>query len=247
MDSETRESAAPFEAAEAKVALPDMRPVLVTLDDVKARRDVLALVRRADENLDAIGYTEHGSRHANLVANIAQNILVHLHADERSVQLAAIAGYLHDIGNVVNRNVHGETGAVLALQILLNLGMDVEEATIVAAAIGNHEEQTGDPVSAVSAAVIIADKSDVHRSRVRNQNPRDYDIHDRVNHAAVHSFVRVDAERKAIALELKIDEVEGAGVIDYFEIFLERMLASRRAAKFLGCRFELVINGNRML
>ncbi|MHB1004811.1 MAG: HD domain-containing protein [Chloroflexota bacterium] len=227
--------------------LPGRRDGVITLDDVRRSREVEVLLKRADECLGAIGYTEHGVRHASLVSSIAQNILHYLKADERQVQLAAIAGYVHDIGNAINRNVHGETGAIMALQLLLNMGMDIEEAAIVAAAVGNHEEQTGNPVNDIAAAVIIADKSDVHRSRVRNPNPSDFDIHDRVNFSAVHSFVRVDEARRAIALELTIDEEAGAGVIDYFEIFLERMLCSRRAAKSLGCQFELVINKNRML
>ncbi|MHB1132805.1 MAG: HD domain-containing protein [Chloroflexota bacterium] len=220
---------------------------LITLDEIRQDREITALLRRADEYLGVIGYTEHGLRHAGLVASIAQNILLHLHYPERRVQLAAMAGYLHDIGNVINRNVHGETGAVMALQLLLNMGMSVEEAADVAGAVGNHEEQTGVAVSDLAAALIIADKSDVHRSRVRNPNPAEFDQHDRVNYAAVHSFVRVDEARRAIALELKIEEGPGAGVMDYFEIFLERMLAARRAATYLGCQFELVINNNRML
>ena len=225
---------------------PDGQNV-ITLEEVKHYREIATLLRRADAHLGVIGYTEHGLRHAGLVASIAQNILLRLHYPERRAQLAAIAGYLHDIGNVINRNVHGETGAVMVLQLLLNLGMSVEEAADVAAAVGNHEEQTGVAVSELAAAVIIADKSDVHRSRVRNPNPAEFDQHDRVNYAAVHSFVRVDDTRDAIALELTIEEAPGAGVIDYFEIFLERMLAARRAAKYLGCQFELVINKNRML
>jgi len=220
---------------------------LITLDEVKRYQEITTLLRRADECLGIIGYTEHGLRHGGLVASIAQNILLRLRYPERRAQLAAVAGYLHDIGNVINRNVHGETGAVLALQLLLSLGMSVDEAATVAAAVGNHEEQTGVAVSDVAAAVIIADKSDVHRSRVRNPNPAEFDIHDRVNFAAVHSFVRVEEARRAIALELTIDEEAGVGLMDYFEIFLERMLACRRAAKFLGCQFELVINKNRML
>lgn len=224
----------------------ESQPRVVTLEDVKASPEVIALIRQADEHLGVIGYTEHNLRHANLVANIARNILLYLHRDERRAELAAIAGFLHDIGNVINRRVHGEMGALIALQVLRSLGMSSEEAAIVAGAIGNHEEDSGVPVSDVSAAVIIADKSDVHRSRVRNSNPLEYDIHDRVNHAAVHSFVRVDGASNTIALEITIDESTGVGVMDYFEIFLQRMLASRQAAKFLGCQFELVINGNRM-
>ena len=234
MESHTLKAAA---AGVAPVHPPPVdadRGVLITLEEVKRCRDITTLLRRADECLETIGYTEHGLRHGGLVASIAQNILLRLHYPERRAQLAAIAGYLHDIGNVINRNAHGETGALLALQLLMALGMSVDEAATVAAAVGNHEEQTGMAVSDVAAAVIIADKSDVHRSRVHSQNPIEFDIHDRVNFAAVHSFVRVEESHRAIALELTIDEEAGAGVMDYFEIFLERMLACRRAAKYLG-------------
>ncbi|MCL5110698.1 MAG: HD domain-containing protein [Chloroflexi bacterium] len=230
-----------------RIEIDSGRVAPITLDEVKRYRDFTTLLRKADEHLGIIGYTEHGLRHAGLVSSIAQNILLHLRYPERQAQLAAIAGYLHDIGNVINRNVHGETGAILVLQLLLQLGMSVDEAAVVAAAVGNHEKQTGVAVSDVAAAVIIADKSDVHRSRVRNPNPAEFDIHDRVNFSAVHSFVRVDDVKHSIALELTIDEEAGAGVMDYFEIFLQRMLACRRAAKFLGCQFELVINKNRMI
>ena len=247
MTSQLSNHAVQTAVSNRRLHIGDGRVTLVTLEEVKQNREVAVLLRKADEHLGVIGYTEHGLRHAGLVASIAQNILHYLHCNERRAQLAAIAGYLHDIGNVINRNVHGETGAVLALQMLLSMGMGMEEAATVAAAVGNHEEQTGEPVNDVAAAVIIADKSDVHRSRVRNPNPLEFDIHDRVNFAAVHSFVRVEVARKAIALELTIDEGAGVGVMDYFEIFLHRMLACRRAAKFLGCQFELVINKNRML
>ncbi len=230
-----------------RLRISDGRVALVTLDEVRHYQKVVVLLKRADEHLGTIGYTEHGLRHASLVASIAQNILHYLHFDERRAQLAAIAGYLHDIGNVINRHVHAEVGAVLALQLLLGMGMGVDEAATVAAAVGNHEEDSGQPMNDVAAAVIIADKCDVHRSRVRNPNPLEFDIHDRVNYAAVHSFVRVEEARRAIALELTIEEGAGAGVMDYFEIFLQRMLACRRAAQFLGCQFELVINKNRML
>lgn len=219
---------------------------MVTLEDVKRHAEIRALLRAADEQLGVLGYTEHGYRHANLVAHIAENVLRRLGYPDRRAQLAAIAGYLHDIGNVVTRTNHGPTGAVLVFPILRQLGMPAEELAVVVGAIGNHEEDHGSPVSEVSAAVIIADKSDVHRSRVRNPNPTTFDIHDRVNYAATHSFVRVDSENRRITLELTIDTAI-ASIMDYFEIFLSRMLFIRRAAEYLQCAFALTINGQRIL
>jgi uncharacterized protein len=217
---------------------------LVTLDEVKRDREVEAYIVKADEYTRAIGYTEHGVRHANLVASISGNVLRRLGRDERTVQLAGIAGYLHDIGNLVGRVSHEHTGAILARDILNRLGMDPVEQAIVMGAIGNHEEQTGEPVSDVGAALIISDKSDVHRTRVRNPDPATFDIHDRVNYAVEHSFLRVDEAARTITLELTIDTSQ---VMEYFEIFLPRMVISRHAAKLLGCAFKLQINGTKLL
>ncbi len=219
---------------------------LVTLDDVKQDPYIVAFMRRADEQMGLLGYTEHGGRHAGLVGNIGQNILLRLKYPERTAQLAAISGYLHDIGNVVHREEHAHTGAMIAMELLRRLHMDPEEIAIVMGAIGNHEEERGDPVGEVCAAVIIGDKSDVHRTRVRNPNTLAFDIHDRVNYAAQRSFVRVDGDRKAITLEVDID-TNISKVMEYFEIFMSRMLISRRAATFLGCAFEVVINKVRLL
>ncbi len=219
---------------------------IITLEDLRRNPDVQILIRRADEYLGAIGYTEHGYRHASLVANIAHNILLRLKYPERIAQLAAIAGYLHDVGNVVTRFAHPQSGAMLSYDLLRRMDMDVDEIAVIITAIGNHEEDTGAPVNEVTAAVIIADKSDVHRSRVRNQNMVTFDIHDRVNYASEHSFVRVDETRRTITLEMSID-TRIADLMAYFEIFLSRMLFIRRAAKFLNCRFELVINKRRIL
>jgi metal-dependent HD superfamily phosphatase/phosphodiesterase len=216
------------------------------LDDVKRDREVEAYIAKADEYTRAIGYTEHGVRHANLVASIAGNVLRRLGRDERSIQLAGIAGYLHDIGNLVGRVNHEHTGALLAKGILDRLGMDPVEMAIIMGAVGNHEEQTGDPVSEVGAALIISDKSDVHRSRVRTSDPAAFDIHDRVNHAVEHSFLRVDEAARTITLELTID-TQLSQVMEYFEIFLPRMVMCRRAAKLLGCEFKLQINGTKLL
>jgi metal-dependent HD superfamily phosphatase/phosphodiesterase len=223
---------------------PGARPL--TLEDVKRDREVEAYVARADEYTRAIGYTEHGVRHANLVASIAGNVLRRLGREERAVQLAAIAGYLHDIGNLVGRVNHEHTGAILAKDILGRLGMEPLELATIMGAIGNHEEQTGDPVSEVGAALIISDKSDVHRTRVCTPDPANFDIHDRVNHAVQHSFLRVDEGARTITLELTID-TRLSQVMEYFEIFLPRMVMCRRAAKWLGCEFKLQINGTKLL
>ncbi len=222
------------------------KPVALTLDDIKRDPEVEAYIDKANEYTGAIGYTEHGTRHANLTASIAYNTLKRLGAPERDAQLAAIAAYMHDIGNLVSRLNHEHTGAVLANRILERLGLDPVERAVVMGAIGNHEEKGGEPVSPVGAAVILADKSDVHRSRVRNPDPTTFDIHDRVNYAVEHSFLRVDEKNKRITLELTID-TKLSQVMEYFEIFLTRMVMCRRAAQFLTCEFKLQINGAKLL
>jgi metal-dependent HD superfamily phosphatase/phosphodiesterase len=223
-------------------------PVSISLEQVKADPEVQALVLHADRNLGAIGYTEHGHRHVGLVANIARNILKKMGFDRRQQELAAISGYLHDIGNVVSRIDHARTGALLAHRILTRMGASPEDTAIVMGAIGSHEDEghLGEPVHAVSAALILADKSDVHRSRVRNTDLTTFDQHDRVNYAATSSFLRVDPEAKSVTLELQID-TEMAPVMHYFEIFLPRMLMSRRAAEALGYTFHIKINGGSVL
>lgn len=217
-----------------------------TLHEVKHHPLVVSLLEGANKFLGVIGYTEHGHRHANLVSNIAQNVLLRLKYTDRTAELAAIAGYLHDIGNVISRIDHGISASNIAIMVLRDIGVDPNEITEVVGAIGNHEEEFGDPVSAVAAALILADKSDVHRSRVRNPNMVMFDIHDRVNYAAEKSFLRVDADKRVISLELTID-TSISQVMEYFEIFLSRMVISRRAAKFLECNFNLVINDNKLL
>jgi metal-dependent HD superfamily phosphatase/phosphodiesterase len=201
-------------------------------------------VRKADEALAQIGYTEHGERHVGLVSHIAFNVLKRLGHPERECELAAIAGYLHDIGNVVNRDHHAQTGAAMAMQLLASMGMPDLEIVWVIGAIGNHNENEGDPVTPVAAALILADKSDVHRTRVRNPEMIKFDIHDRVNYAVEKSFLNVDEKQKLITLELTIDP-QISQVMEYFEIFMTRMLASRKAAMALGCTFGLMANGNR--
>jgi len=223
-----------------------LQPTVPTLEDVKRDPEVQAFITKANEYTGVIGYTEHGARHANLTSNIAGNVLRRLGHDERAAQLAGIAAYLHDIGNLVSRANHEHTGAVLADRILARLAMVADERAVVMGAIGNHEESHGEPVSAVGAAVILADKSDVHRSRVRNSDPATFDIHDRVNYAVEHSFLRVEEKSKTITLELTIDTAISQ-VMEYFEIFLGRMLMCRRAATFLGCDFKLQINGTKLL
>ena len=217
----------------------------VTAEQVQNDPRVKAYVRRADEALAEIGYTEHGERHVGLVSHIAYNVLKRLGYPERDCELAAIAGYLHDIGNVVNRDHHAQTGAAMAMQLLTGMGMPDLEITRVISAIGNHNENEGDPVNPVAAALILADKSDVHRTRVRNPEMIKFDIHDRVNYACEKSFLNVDEKQKLITLELTIDP-EISQVMEYFEIFMTRMLASRKAAKALGCTFHLMANGNRL-
>lgn len=218
----------------------------VTLEKVRKDPETQAFVKKADENLERLGYTEHSTRHAGLVAHIAENILLRLGYQRREAELAALAGYLHDIGNVVTRLDHGIASALIAREILQRLGMPVQEYTEIMAAVGNHEEEYGEPVSAIAAALILGDKSDVHKSRVRNLDPKTFDIHDRVNFASQKSFVAVNAESRTITLSLEIDTTVSQ-VMEYFEIFLTRMVMCRRAASFLGCDFNLVINGTRLL
>jgi len=217
----------------------------VTLQDIKADPYVQALIDAGNRHLAAIGFTEHGLRHAGLVSHIASNILEKMEHPERECELAAIAGYLHDIGNAVNRVAHAHSGAILAAGILERHEMIPEEIAIIIGAIGNHDEQDGNPVNVISAALILADKSDVHRSRVRNPDLAKFDIHDRVNYAVKRSFLRVYPKER-IALELTID-TKICPVMEYFEIFLARMLLSRKAAEFLLTQFELKINDVKLL
>ena len=220
----------------------------VTLEAVKADQEVQSFIRNANRNLGVIGYTEHGFRHVGLVANIARNILKRMGFDRRQQELAAIAGFLHDIGNVVSRHDHARTGALLAHGILSRLDASPEDTAVVMGAIGSHEDEghLGEPVHAVSAGLILADKADVHRSRVRNPDPTTFDQHDRVNYAATSSRLLVDADQKSITLELEID-TSIAPVMHYFEIFLPRMLMSRRAAEALGYAFHITINNVSVL
>jgi len=215
---------------------------MVTLQTVREDDEVKALIHYANQYLRALGYTEHGPRHAGLVAETARNILLQFDHPERLGELAAVAGYLHDIGNSIHREHHAQSGSVIALRILARLGLPPEEAAVIANAIGNHEEERGYATSPISAALNIADKADVHRSRVQAEGFNNFDIHDRVNYATTSSQVVVDAPGKTISLELTID-TGFAQVIEYFMIFLDRMVMVKQAAEFLGCHFRLVING----
>jgi metal-dependent HD superfamily phosphatase/phosphodiesterase len=219
---------------------------MVTIDDVKKNKTVQKLIEKADQVLGVIGYTEHGQRHCSLAANIAYNIMIRLGKGERRAQLAAIAGYMHDTGNLINRDFHAQTAALMAYSVLQEIGMEMSDILEVIAAIGNHDERDGSPVSDISAAIILADKSDVHRSRVRNTDMIKVDIHDRVNYAAKSSFLRIDEVNKKASLEITID-TSISQVMEYFEIFLSRMVVCRRAAQFLGLQFELEINGYKLL
>lgn len=251
----TPEERTALAAVEQDLAIPHATPLTageiearveasISVDAVRADGEVQALIRQANKNLGVLGFTEHGFRHVGLVSNIARNVLRLLEYDTRQQELAAIAGYMHDIGNVISRHGHASTGAVLAHPILNRLGMAPEDTAIVLGAIGSHGDdhgRLGEPVHPPSAALILADKSDVHRSRVRNPDPATFDQHDRVNYAATSSFLRVAPEAKSITLELEID-TSIAPVMHYFEIFLPRMLMSRRAAEHLGCEFHITMN-----
>ena len=218
----------------------------VTLDQVKENTEVRTFLEIAKKQMDVQGYTEHSFRHVALVSKSAGDILKVLGFKDREVELARIAGYMHDIGNTVNRVDHAHSGAILAYGMLTKMGMDSKEAAEIMVAIGNHDEGTGTAVSSISAALILADKSDVHRSRVTNSDFATFDIHDRVNYAVESSNIYVDNEKKAAVLELHID-TGICPVMDYFEIFLARMTMNRRAANFLGLNFQLLINGTRLL
>lgn len=214
---------------------------MITFNDIKNDKAIRTYISAADETLAALGYTEHSFAHVTKVAHDAARILTALGYDEDTVELTRIAGFMHDIGNVVNRVDHSQSGAIIAFRILDKMGMDPERIVSVVTAIGNHDEGTGVPVSAIAAAIILADKSDVRRTRVRNFDPMTYDIHDRVNYSAVESELKIDAEEKIIRLVLTID-TEISSIMDYFEIFLTRMVMCRHAAEKLGLSFKLTIN-----
>lgn len=219
---------------------------MITFEDVKNNIEVKALVEGSQKQLNALGYTEHSVRHVMMVANRAAKVLETLGYPEERIELAKIAGYMHDIGNCVNRVDHAHTGAILAYQILKSMGMDVDKRTEIMMAIGNHDEQTGTAVSDISAALILADKSDVHRSRVVNKNISTFDKHDKVNYAVTDAEFTISKEERKATLNLTID-TKISPVLDYFEIFMERTMMSKHAAKYLGIWFELIINDTKLL
>lgn len=219
---------------------------MITLEDVKNNPEVQQLILSSQKQLNALGYTEHSFRHISIVSKRAGEVLKALGYDEHEVELAKIAGYLHDIGNCVNRNDHAHTGAILAYNILKDMGMSIEDRTEIMMAIGNHDERTGTAVSDISAALILADKSDVHRERVVNANMSTFDKHDKVNYAVIDSNFTISKEEKKVILNLTIDN-EISPVLTYFEIFMERTIMSKNAAMFLNIWFELIINDTKLL
>ena len=218
----------------------------VTFASVKDNPEIRTYIKRADETLITLGYTEHSFAHVTKTAQTARGILEALSYDARLLELTQIAGFMHDIGNVVNRVDHAQSGAIMAFRILDKLGMPADEVATIVTAIGNHDEGTAVPVNAVAAALILADKSDVRRSRVRNQDITSFDIHDRVNYSVVDSSLHLNPEHKTITLSITID-TEICAVMSYFEIFLGRMVLCRRAANYLGLTFKLNINGQALL
>ena len=218
----------------------------VTFEEIKQDPDIRTYIKKADESLIALGFTEHSFAHVGLVAENSRYILETLGYPAREVELAQIAGYLHDIGNLVNRVDHSQSGAVMAFRILNERGFDPEEIATITTAIGNHDEGTGVPVNAVAAALILADKSDVRRSRVRNTDISSFDIHDRVNYSVTKSELKINEARTLIKLKLTVDTHFGS-VMDYFEIFLQRMILCRKAAEKLGLQFKLMINEQQLI
>lgn len=218
----------------------------VTLEQILKNEEINAYITNGNQNLGVIGYTEHGFAHAKRSSNYASNILKSLGYDARTCELAAMAGYMHDIGNVVNRVAHAQSGALMAFEILNRLGMPPGEVALIVAAIGNHDEGTATAVNPIAAALILSDKGDVRRTRVRDKETVSADIHDRVNYAVERAATEIDAERRTATLNITID-TEICPVMEYFEIFMTRMVLCRQAAEFLGLQFELIINETRLL
>ena len=209
--------------------------------DIQHNEEINTYIESGNAVLGVLGYTDHSKAHAAKVAYNAGLILSELGFDEKSIELARISGYMHDIGNTVNRDDHAHSGAIMARQILKELGMDYADIAIVTSAIGHHDEKTGTAIHPVSAALILADKCDVHRNRVRNTIKESFDIHDRVNYAAIKSTLCISIDKATIGLDITLDE-SICSVLDYFEIFLQRMIMCRRAAELLECKFKLTAN-----
>ncbi len=219
---------------------------MITLEDVKNNKEVQALIEGTQKQLNVLGFTEHSIRHISIVSKRAADILETFGYSKDRIELAKIAGYLHDIGNCVNRVDHAQSGALLAYNILKDMGMNDKDRIEIMMAIGNHDEQTGTAVSDISAALILADKSDVHRDRVVNKNIATFGKHDKVNYAVTNTKLDLDKENKRVRLSISID-TEICPVLDYFEIFMDRTMMSKYAAKYLGVWFELVINNTKLL
>lgn len=219
---------------------------MVTLEQVKQDKEVLCYIEIANEHLGAMGYTDHSFRHVEIVSRKASEIVGKLGLSPRMAELAGIAGYLHDIGNVVSRYNHSQSGALLAGTILTRLGMDCHELAQIIGAIGNHDEGEGEIVNELTAVLVLADKTDVHRSRVRNKDFATFDIHDRVNYAVEESELEIDVEKRMITLHLTID-IKIVPVIEYFEIFMLRLMMCRRAADYINCQFSIIINNAKLL
>lgn len=219
---------------------------MTTFEQLKHNEEIRTYISMADRTLEALGYTEHSFAHVTKVAETAGYILQTLGADPKQVELVKIAGYLHDIGNIANRSEHSQSGAIMAFTLLRDMDFTPEELATVVAAIGNHDEGTGVPIDDMSAALILADKSDVRRSRVRNRDKATFDIHDRVNYSVKQSMLKINEEHSVIKLKLHIDTKYGA-IMDYFQIFMERMNLCRQAARKLGLEFKLIINEQTLL
>lgn len=220
--------------------------MVVDMNEIMKNSEVKALLEASAIQMNALGYTEHSFRHCRLVSNKCGEILSMTGSDEDEITLGRIAGYLHDIGNAVNRTHHPDTGALLAYDLLLRKGLEYKDAVAVMMAIANHDEGAGIPVSRIAAALILSDKADVHRSRVTNKVIESYDIHDRVNYAATKSTLEINHETKVALLDIEID-TEISPIMDYFEIFLNRMKMCRNAAGYLGLKFRLIINGTQLI
>lgn len=217
----------------------------VTFDAIRKNTEINLLIERGNDVLNVLGYTEHSTKHAAKVADTAGKLLQELGYSKKEVELSRIAGYMHDIGNSINRHDHAHNGAMLAYSILKEMGMEVEDILTVVTAIGHHDKKTGTAIDVVSAALILADKTDVRRNRVQNSIPANFDIHDRVNYAALSVRLEVKQEKQIIQMNLELDD-SICTVMDYFEIFLQRMLMCKRAAEVLGYQFKLVANGNKI-
>lgn len=218
----------------------------MTYEEIKNNEAINTYIRCADESLTALGYTEHSFAHVTVVAETAGYILETLGYDPHVVELGKIAGYMHDLGNLVNRIDHSQSGAVMAFRILDKLQMPPKDIATIVTAIGNHDEGTGVPVNPIAAALILADKSDVRRSRVRNSDISSFDIHDRVNYSVKKAQLKINEEKTLIKLKMSIDTRYGS-VMDYFEIFLNRMIMCRKAAEKLGLQFRLIINEQQLI